>query len=44
MLVKPERECSLQWGSSMEAVRALLQGVTVDEVIEEVLGNIDTPL
>jgi hypothetical protein len=44
VLVEPERECSIQWGSNVEAVQELLQDVTADEVIEEVLENIDTPL
>jgi len=43
-LVAPEREISLQWGSSVEAVRELLRGVTVEDIIEEVLNNVDTPL
>lgn len=34
----------MQWGSSVEAVRAVLDGVTVDDVIEEVLQSVEVPL
>lgn len=29
----------MQWGSDLEAVTALLEGVGPEEVIEDVLGN-----
>lgn len=40
----PENERSMQWGSSVEAVRALLDGITVGDVIEEVLQTVEVPL
>lgn len=44
VITKPERERSLQWGSSVEAVKELLDGLTVDDIIEEVLEAVETPL
>lgn len=44
VITKPERERSMQWGSSLEAVRAVLEGVTVEDVIEEVLQSVEVPL
>ncbi|POS86938.1 hypothetical protein EPUL_000433 [Erysiphe pulchra] len=38
-IVKPENERSMQWGSDIEAVAALLKGVTVEDILEEVLGD-----
>ncbi|KAF1815002.1 hypothetical protein P152DRAFT_480109 [Eremomyces bilateralis CBS 781.70] len=43
-VTKPEDERSLQWGSSLQAVRKLLDGVTVEGVIEDVLENVKPPL
>ncbi|KAK4997126.1 hypothetical protein LTR66_003414 [Elasticomyces elasticus] len=43
-LVTPETERSMQWGSDIEAVRAMLQGATVEDVIEDVLASVETPL
>ena len=40
----PENERSMQWGSSVEAVRTVLDGITVDDVIEEVLQTVEVPL
>lgn len=40
----PENERSLQWGSSLEAVKAVLDGVTADDVVEEVLQSVEVPL
>jgi hypothetical protein len=34
----------MQWGSSLEAVKAVLEGVTVEDIIEEVLQSVDPPL
>lgn len=34
----------MQWGSSLEAVKAVLEGVTVEDVIEEVLQSVEEPL
>ncbi|KAF2190110.1 hypothetical protein K469DRAFT_23526 [Zopfia rhizophila CBS 207.26] len=44
MITSPENERSMQWGSSLEAVKAVLEGVTVGDVIEEVLQSVDVPL
>lgn len=38
-IVAPERERSMQWGSDVDAVAALLEGVGPEEVIEDVLGS-----
>ncbi|OCK96086.1 uncharacterized protein K441DRAFT_695107 [Cenococcum geophilum 1.58] len=43
-LTMPENERSMQWGSSVEAVRAVLDGITVGDVIEEVLQTVEVPL
>lgn len=34
----------MQWGSSLEAVKAVLEGVTVEDVLEEVLQSVEAPL
>jgi hypothetical protein len=34
----------MQWGSSLEAVKAVLDGVTEEDVIEEVLQSVEVPL
>ena len=44
ILTVPERERSLQYGSDLEAVRAYLEGVTPESIIEEVLASVETPL
>lgn len=38
-IVRPERERSMQWGSDVDAVAALLKGIGPEDVIEDVLGN-----
>ncbi|KAI0833068.1 hypothetical protein F5Y06DRAFT_280736 [Hypoxylon sp. FL0890] len=43
-IVSPERERSMQWGSDLSAVEALLEGVTAEYVIEEVLAMVEAPL
>jgi len=43
-ITTPENERSMQWGSSLEAVKAVLEGVTVEDVIEEVLESVEVPL
>jgi hypothetical protein len=43
-LATAQTERSLQWGSDPEAVRQLLNGVTVEWVIEDVLASVETPL
>ena len=40
VITAPENERSMQWGSSLEAVKA----VTVEDVIEEVLESVEVPL
>ncbi|KAI0376658.1 hypothetical protein F5Y04DRAFT_266019 [Hypomontagnella monticulosa] len=40
----PERERSMQWGSDLAAVEALLDGVDAEYVIEDVLGMVEAPL
>jgi hypothetical protein len=44
VMTAPENERSMQWGSSLEAVKAVLDGVTVEDVIEEVLQSVEVPL
>ncbi|CAE7023050.1 hypothetical protein PTNB73_02275 [Pyrenophora teres f. teres] len=44
IIAAPENERSMQWGSSLEAVKAVLEGVTVEDVIEEVLESVEVPL
>ncbi len=44
LITSPENERSMQWGSSLEAVKAVLDGVTVEDVIEEVLQTVEVPL
>ncbi|KAF9700833.1 hypothetical protein EKO04_002082 [Ascochyta lentis] len=44
IITAPENERSLQWGSSLDAVKAVLDGVTVDDVVEEVLQSVEVPL
>jgi hypothetical protein len=39
-----ETERSLQWGSNPEAIRQLLEGVTVEDALEDVLASVETPL
>jgi len=45
-IVPPEKERSMQWGSDLDAVAALLEGIGPQEVIEDVLGSAgaETPL
>ncbi|CZR57192.1 uncharacterized protein PAC_07081 [Phialocephala subalpina] len=38
-IVKPEKERSMQWGSDLEAIKALLDGFGAEDVIEDVLGS-----
>jgi hypothetical protein len=38
-VVKPENERSLQWGSEIEAVEALLKDVGPDDIIEDVINK-----
>jgi MoxR-like ATPase len=45
-IVKPEKERSMQWGSDLDTVASLLEGVGAEDVIEDVLGisGTETPL
>ncbi|KAI1111102.1 hypothetical protein F5Y14DRAFT_426636 [Nemania sp. NC0429] len=43
-IVPAERERSMQWGSDLDAVKELLEGVEPEDVIEEVLASVDVPL
>ncbi|KAI0201242.1 hypothetical protein F4808DRAFT_425796 [Astrocystis sublimbata] len=44
VIVAPGRERSMQWGSDLGAVKALLEGVQPEDVVEDVLGMVDVPL
>ncbi|KAI0120125.1 hypothetical protein GGR51DRAFT_496427 [Nemania sp. FL0031] len=44
MIVPAERERSMQWGSDLAAVRALLEDVQPEDVVEDVLGTVNVPL
>lgn len=44
ILVTPEKERSMQWGSEKDAVTLLLEGLTVEDVLEDVLQSVDVPL
>lgn len=44
VLAIPETEKSLQWGSDVGAVRDLFDGLTIEDVIEDVLASVETPL
>lgn len=45
-IVNPENERSMQWGSDITAVAALLEGIGPEDVIEDVLvgSAIEAPL
>ncbi|KAM0285997.1 hypothetical protein ACHAQH_001186 [Verticillium albo-atrum] len=43
-IVDPKQERSMQWGSELEAVEALLEDTDPEEVMEEVLEMVMTPL
>lgn len=43
-IAKAEEERSVQWGSEVMAVEALLEGVGPEEVIEDVLATVAAPL
>ncbi|KAK5119099.1 hypothetical protein LTR62_000310 [Meristemomyces frigidus] len=44
VLATAETERTLQWGSDPDAVSEVLRGVTVEDVIEDVIASVDTPL
>lgn len=43
VVAAPERERSMQWGSELGAVGALLEGVGPEEVVEDVIGLVGVP-
>ncbi|KAL6360562.1 hypothetical protein LRP88_06268 [Fusarium phalaenopsidis] len=43
-LTLPEKERSMQWGSKVEAVEALLEDIGPEDVVEDVLGMVTAPL
>lgn len=43
-ITPPEKERSMQWGSKLEAVEAVLADVGPEEVIEDVLDLVTAPL
>lgn len=43
-ITPPEKERSMQWGSKLDAVEAVLEGVGPEEVIEDVLAMVTPPL
>ena len=43
-ITSPENERSMQYGSDLEAVKAVLEGVRAEDVIEDVLGEVEGPL
>ncbi|KAF2706010.1 hypothetical protein K504DRAFT_387494 [Pleomassaria siparia CBS 279.74] len=44
VITSAEKERSMRWGSSLEAVKAVLEGVTPEDVVEEVLQSVEVPL
>lgn len=43
-IVKPVGERSVQWGSRIDDVAEILDGVTAERIIEEVLASVEVPL
>ncbi|KAK0507808.1 hypothetical protein JMJ35_009697 [Cladonia borealis] len=43
-ITSPENERSMQYGSDLEAVKAILEGVRPEDVIEDVLVQVEAPL
>jgi hypothetical protein len=39
-----EEERSMQWGSDYGSVQRLLEGLTTEEIIENVIGMVECPL
>ncbi|KAF1834663.1 hypothetical protein BDW02DRAFT_323358 [Decorospora gaudefroyi] len=44
IITAPQNERSMQWGSSLDAVKAVLEGVSVEDVVEEVVESVEAPL
>ncbi|GKT85022.1 ATPase associated with various cellular activities AAA 3 protein [Colletotrichum tofieldiae] len=43
-IVHPRQERSMQWGSQLEAIEAVLEGIGPEDVIEDVIGMVAAPL
>lgn len=43
-IVHPRQERSMQWGSRLEAIESILEGIGPEDVIEDVLGMVAAPL
>ena len=44
VLVTPEDEWSLQYGSDIRAVASYLEGLTPEMIIQDVLGTVEAPV
>jgi hypothetical protein len=44
LIADPARERSVMWGSDPAAVREMMRGVRVDDVLAQVLEAVETPL
>lgn len=42
-IVQPQNERSLQWGSDLEAVTEILNGVGAEEVIDDAIETVEVP-
>ncbi|TDZ29733.1 hypothetical protein C8035_v004245 [Colletotrichum spinosum] len=43
-IVHPRQERSMQWGSQLEAIESILEGISPEDVIEDVLSMVAAPL
>ena len=43
-ITSAENERSMQWGSDINAVSAMLDGISGEDIVEEVLGMVEVPL
>ncbi|KAF6812924.1 hypothetical protein CSOJ01_04924 [Colletotrichum sojae] len=43
-IVRPSQERSMQWGSQVQAIEAILEGIGPEDVIEDVLSMVTAPL
>jgi MoxR-like ATPase len=43
-ITTPENERSMQWGSKLEAVAAILEDIGPEEVVDDVLGMVTAPV
>ena len=44
ILATPETERSMLWGSDLQAVAEVLEGMTPESIIEDILAEVDCPL